>query len=260
MRTLLICHEDEPLNRAVLPRWLASFSTLAGIIVLRESRAQKWRRIKREIRRVGLLRFLDVLAFRAYYAAFLARQDGAWEKKQVERLCQRYPEVPASTPILLTNSPNTEEARSFACSHGPDLMLARCKFILKRAVFEIPRDGTFVMHPGICPEYRNSHGCFWALAYRDLERVGMTLLRVDLGVDTGQVFGFYRCEYDESVQSHIVIQHRTVFDNLDRLQDQLLAIHEGHANPIDVTGRKSAVWGQPWLTRYFRWKLAAQNR
>ena len=39
--------------------------------------------------------------------------------------------------------------------------------------------GTFVMHPGICPEYRNAHGCFWALANRDLARVGMTLLRAD---------------------------------------------------------------------------------
>jgi hypothetical protein len=37
MRTFLICHEDEPLNNIVLPRWLASFSTLAGVIVLREA-------------------------------------------------------------------------------------------------------------------------------------------------------------------------------------------------------------------------------
>ena len=54
---------------------------------------------------------------------------------------------------------------------------ARCKVILKEKIFGIPRVGTFVMHPGICPEYRNAHGCFWALVRRDLERVGMTLLR-----------------------------------------------------------------------------------
>jgi len=35
------------------------------------------------------------------------------------------------------------------------------------------------MHPGICPEYRNSHGCFWALANDDPERVGVTLLQID---------------------------------------------------------------------------------
>src|SRR5436309_328007 len=28
----------------------------------------------------------------------------------------------------------------------------------------LPARGTFVLHTGICPEYRNAHGCFWALA------------------------------------------------------------------------------------------------
>ena len=31
MRTVLICHEEEPLNRHTLPRWMASFTELAGI-------------------------------------------------------------------------------------------------------------------------------------------------------------------------------------------------------------------------------------
>jgi len=44
------------------------------------------------------------------------------------------------------------------------------------------RSAAFVLHPGICPEYRNAHGCFWALVNRDLARVGVTLLRADRGV------------------------------------------------------------------------------
>jgi Formyl transferase len=260
MRTFLICHEDEPLNRIALPRWLASFSTLAGMIVLQETRQQKQRRIQREMTRVGFLRFLDVLAFRLYYATFLADTDRQWEQKQLAELCRRYPEIPETTPVLVSTSPNTAEAREFLRSAKPDLMLARCKFILKEDIFTIPASGTFVMHPGICPEYRNAHGCFWALANGDLQRVGMTLLRIDRGVDTGPVFGHYHCRYDETSESHIVIQYRTVFDNLDALQTQLMDIHQGKAIPVDVTGRKSAAWGQPWLTKYFHWKQAAKNR
>jgi methionyl-tRNA formyltransferase len=138
-------------------------------------------------------------------------------------------------------------------------MIARCKVILKEHIFTIPRQGTFVMHPGICPEYRNAHGCFWALANRDLARVGMTLLRIDQGVDTGPIFGHYYCSYDERHESHIVIQDRMVFDNLDILRQQLEAILEGRAVPVDVSGRTSAAWGQPWLTRYVAWKWAASR-
>jgi methionyl-tRNA formyltransferase len=260
MRTILICHDEEMLDRTVLPRWLASFSTLAGIVVLRETGEQKWRRIRRQIKRVGLAHFVDVAAFRLYHKLFLAASDRRWELQTVEKFCRLYREVPASTSVLVSASPNTPEVVKFIRSTDPDLMIARCKVILKESVFTIPRDGTFVMHPGICPEYRNSHGCFWALANDDIERVGMTLLRIDRGVDTGPVFGYYRCQYNECTESHIVIQNKTVFENLEGLTAKLLEIHEGKAAPIDVSGRKSVAWGAPWLTRYLHWKRTAKQR
>ena len=258
MRTLLICHEEEHLNRIVLPRWLASFSTMAGIISLRETRAQKRRRAQRELKRVGYWRFLDVLAFRLYYAAFLAKRDQQWEENKIRELGQIYCESPSQIPVLLTTSPNSSEAFDFIRKAAPDIVIARCKFILKDKIFTIPSRGTFVMHPGICPEYRNAHGCFWALANDDPEHVGMTLLRIDAGVDTGPVFGYFCCNYDSGTESHIVIQHRTVFDNLEPIKNQLLKIDGGTAVPIDVSGRRSAAWGQPWLTKYVHWKRAAK--
>jgi len=140
------------------------------------------------------------------------------------------------------------------------VMIARCKTLLKDSVFSIPARGTFVMHPGICPEYRNAHGCFWALANGDLERVGMTLLRIDKGVDTGAVYGSYTCSFDAVSDSHIVIQHRVVFDNLDQLRNKFEEIYLGNAVPIDTSGRASAAWGQPWLTRYLSWKWKARRK
>ena len=70
MRTFLIC-SGERLNHIALPRWIALFSTLAEMVVFRETHAQK-RRIQCELKRIGLLRFLDGPAFRLRYPAFLA--------------------------------------------------------------------------------------------------------------------------------------------------------------------------------------------
>jgi hypothetical protein len=189
LKTLLICHEEDPIDREGLARWLASFSTLAGIVVIREKKARSWKRVRREIRRVGALRFLDVLAFRLHYRLTRATADASWKERTLEALRARYPAVPADTPVHLTHSPNTAETEAFIRACAPDVMLARCKVILKKSVFSIPEDGTYVLHPGICPEYRNAHGCFWALANDDLDRVGVTLLRIDEGVDTGPVYG-----------------------------------------------------------------------
>ena len=260
MRTALICHHDEPLNRYGLARWLASFSELGAIIEIHEPPGRLQRRIRREIERAGPLRFLDVLAFRIYYRLFLAKKDEQWTQAKLAELSARYPEIPSACKVLITPSPNSTECLQVLREVRPDIIIARCKSILKKDVFRSAATGTFVMHPGVCPEYRNAHGCFWALAENDLDRVGMTLLKVDEGVDTGPVYGYYGCAYDEVTESHNVIQDRVVFDNLDALSAKFAEIQAGSAQTIDTKGRTSRAWGQPWLTRYLQWKRAARKR
>ena len=259
-RTVLICHDTEPLNQRALARWLASFTDLAGIIVIREPKSRLRKRIKREIERIGFWRFLDVLAFRLYSRIFLQADDQRWTKETLARLEAIYPEVPASTRILETSSANSKEVELFLSELRPDLILARCKHLLSERVFGQAQIGTFVIHPGICPEYRNAHGCFWALALRDNENVGMTLLKIDKGVDTGPVYGYYRCSFDEARESHNIIQSRVVFDNLDSLRTKFEQILAGSASTIDTSGRNSRAWGQPWLSAYLRWKRAVRKQ
>jgi len=258
MKTLLICHDGAQLDQVVLARWLNSFSNLVGIVVIQEPPIRFWRRLQRELKRVGFLRILDVLAFRLYYRLFIASEDRRWERKELQQKCLLYRAIDPDTPVLKTSSPNTQQTEAFIRKLNPDIVLARCKILLKQSVFSIPAKGTFVMHPGICPEYRNSHGCFWALANGDLNKVGMTLLRIDKGVDTGPAFGYYSYPFDEVHESHIVIQHRVVLENLDALRCKFLGICNGTAMPLLTAGRSSAVWGQPWLTKYAKWKSRAK--
>jgi folate-dependent phosphoribosylglycinamide formyltransferase PurN len=256
MKTALICHDGALLEQHVMPRWLGSFSDVVGIIVLRETKQRERQRVRRELQRVGFLRFLDVSLFRLYYKVALARADAEWEEAQITRLKLEFAEV--NVPILVTHSPNSPEAERFLKECQPDLMVARCKVILNKRIFSIPAKGTFVMHPGICPEYRNAHGCFWALVRRDFDRVGMTLLRVDAGVDTGNIFGYFTYAYDSLKESHVRIQNRVVWDNLKPIAELLQSLHAGTATAIEVAGRESNVWGHPWLTRYVQWKRRAR--
>jgi hypothetical protein len=250
MRTLLVCHEDAALDRDGLARWLASFTTLTGILVVHEPRSRLRRRVAREIRRVGAWRFLDVLAFRAYYLLLQASGDRLIEQRELEWLRACFPE-PSGAPELTAESPNSEDAETFIRQCQPDLVLARCKTLLRERIFSIPRLGTYALHPGICPEYRNAHGCFWAMARGDYDNVGTTLLRIDAGVDTGPVFGYFRVAADPR-ESHIAVQHRAVLDHLDGIRDTLRSIEAGRGVPIATGGRRSAAWGQPWLTALIR--------
>jgi hypothetical protein len=255
----LICHRGDTLNDEGLARWLASFSDVVAVVAVDEPRVLIWKRIRREAQRSGLLGLLDVLMFRVYYRAHMARADRRWENEVINDLRRRYPER-AAAARLVTPSPNSPAVEKFISHHAPDLTIARCKTLLRYGIFSIPRYGTFVMHPGICPEYRNSHGCFWALAKNEPYNVGMTLLQIDEGIDTGPIYGHYRCEFDPAHDSHIKIQIRVVLDNLEPLRAKLIEIASGIAPTIDVSGRASRAYGQPRLSAYLYWQRAVRSK
>lgn len=257
-RVVLVCHHDAPLDHDGMARWLDSFCDLAGIVVIEETADAVKRRVRRELKRVGPLRMLDVVAFRLYYRLLLQAQDKRWQDERLAELRQRFAE--ADCPTIRVANPNSREAEQFIAGLRPDIVIARSKFLLKPAIFRLASRGTFVMHPGICPEYRNAHGCFWALAEGDTSRVGLTLLKIDEGIDTGPVYGYFGCDVDEVRESHARVQTRIVLDNLDAIAAKLLEIHDGAAKPVDTRGRASGVWGQPWLSRHLAWKWRARRR
>jgi methionyl-tRNA formyltransferase len=257
---VLICHEGDRLDTEGLASWLAGTMNLAGLIVISDQRRRLWTAARRELRRVGWLGFLDVVAYRAYARLRLRASEDAWKTRQIETLRQQYPASLAGVPRVSVANPNSDAAKTFLNSVKPDIVIARCKFILKPEIFSLARIGAFALHPGICPEYRNAHGCFWALVNRDLDRVGMTLLKIDKGIDTGPVYLQAGCSIDEVSESHSVIQYRVVTENLHTITATLIDLFNGkHVEPIPTAGRKSAVWGQPRLTDYLRWKKAAKE-
>ena len=258
---VLICHEGDRLDTEGLASWLACTMNLAGLIVISDDGRRLWTAARREIRRVGWLGFLDVVAYRVFARLRLRAREDAWKAQQIDGAHAR--SIPAnldSVPRVVVANPNSDAAREFLNSVKPDIIIARCKFILKPEIFSLARVGAFALHPGICPEYRNAHGCFWALVNRDLDRVGMTLLKIDKGVDTGPVYLQAGCAIDEVAESHIVIQYRVVIENLERIAATLIDLFNGkHAGADSDAGRTSAVWGQPRLTDYLRWKKAARS-
>lgn len=252
-RSVIICHAEDPLDLAGMTAWLGSFTQLVGVVIITEPPARKRRRVWREFRRVGPIRFLDVIAFRIWYRLTQAAADADWRDRRTEDLVRLADAADlTSTERLEVASPNAPAVEEFLRRLQPDLMLARCKSLLARRVYSIPRLGTFVLHPGICPEYRNAHGGFWALAEGKQDMVGVTLLRIDDGVDTGPVFGYFKITPRPLEESPFRMQWRALIDNLPAIQDLLERILRGGADPLPTVGRVSRAYGQPWLTAHLR--------
>ena len=245
MRTLLICHHDAPLDREGLARWLGSFSTYVGTVVVQEPPGRLRRRIAREIKRVGWARFLDVLAFRAYYAVARAHRDREWADREMQRLRRWFPVRPDAAE-LVAPSPNDPGAERFIHEQQPDLVIARCKTILKEQVFTIPRLGTFVMLRGSVRIPKRPRMLLGACR-GDLNNVGMRCC-ASIAASIPARSSVFSSELRRGSESHVVLEQRAVLDHLDDIRRLLLDIEARVAPPIDTTGRSSATWGQPWLT------------
>jgi hypothetical protein len=255
--TILLCHADEALHTEAVARFLYARTDLRGVIRIHDSRRAFWRRVRREWKRSGTLGMLDILAFRVLYRLSIAKRDAAWHARTLAALRDRWPPLPATVSVLDVANPNSQECEAFLKERQPDAMVALCKHILAPRIFEIPRAGTYILHDGIAPEYRNAHGCFWAIANEDYDRVGLTVLRADRGIDTGPIFGYFTYRYDARHESPNVIAHRVLLDNLDGVGDLIVRAAAGAAERTAVDGRRSGIWGQPHLTSYLRmrWRL-----
>lgn len=78
---------------------------------------------------------------------------------------------------------------------GVDLgLLAWWPKIVKSPLLELPKYGFINTHPSLLPYNRGKHYNFWALV--EQSPFGVTLHRVDAGVDTGDIISQQAIEYD----------------------------------------------------------------
>ncbi|MBY0490110.1 MAG: hypothetical protein K2R93_09750 [Gemmatimonadaceae bacterium] len=251
MRSALICHAGDRLNEEGVARWLGGFSELRVVVRITEPRSRLLRRLRREVQRSGVIRLFDILAFRILHTLRFQKAFQEWTDATLAQISREYPPVAAYRVVecASVNEPHVAEALR---DEAVEFALARCKQIISKRVYHVPPKGVYVLHPGICPEYRNAHGCFWAMAEGDFSNVGTSLLRIDDGVDTGPVYAYFRTQFDMRRESPLVIQERTLFDNLPEVARVLSDVLDGKVGPQDTSGRESRAWGQPWLSAWLR--------
>ena len=139
MKTILICHKGDLLTEHGFARWLSSFSDLVGIVKIQEDGSRLKQRVRAEVKRSGFLRFIfDILSYRLFSKIAHSKKDERWVKEKIKDLSRTYPDLPDAVKFLVTNSPNSPQAIEFVSSLAPDMMLARCKTMIREELYSIP--------------------------------------------------------------------------------------------------------------------------
>ena len=225
---------DAPATRFALALRADPRIELVGVLCQAPAagRAQRWHDLWRRRRLLAI----GVLMRNAVFAALrwvanpkLAREQQRLER-QLEPLLCTVPDVHAPDVLEMVRAWRPDVGAIYG---GP---------ILRAALFSIPEFGTLGIHHGRVPEYRGRKTTFWEI-YNGEQVAGVTIQRIDAGIDTGDV-----------VKAGAVTIGRKGYGRIERETQDLgirlfvEAILEARARPMSGTPQpavKGRHYGQP---------------
>jgi glycosyltransferase involved in cell wall biosynthesis len=142
----------------------------------------------------------------------------------------------------------------------PDLGLIYGGPILRPELFTIPRLGTFGIHHGTLPTYRGKKTTFWAMD-RGEARAGVTIQRVNAGVDTGELVRYG--DVLARSRSYRRVEYELEELGLDLYLDAVAGVRRGTTRTRPIEGEKGKVLRDPRpadLLRFARRRLRERLR
>lgn len=154
--------------------------------VLMTSSVSKSKMVKRRIKRLGFLKVANQLIFQIVVTRLLKQSSRNKYYKRVEELGLDKTNIPSDT-IVHVGSVNSDECINQLKEINPDIVIVNGTSIISDKVLN-STDAIFInTHIGITPQYRGVHGGYWALRNRDKKNFGVTVHKVDTGIDTGDI-------------------------------------------------------------------------
>lgn len=203
--------------------------------------------IRTRMRKLGIARTLSQVAFVFLIRPWL-RRGGAARIAEISRKHGLEAAAPAAHYIRHIASVNSEACKEALKIIQPKVVVVNGTRIIKVDVLRATPAVFLNIHQGITPQYRGSHGSYWALYNNDLENCGVTVHVVDEGIDTGGVVA--RAQADPSpADTFVTYPYLQTAAALPALVEAIKAVLAGKLEVKPVEG-PSAVWYHPGFFQY----------
>ena len=186
-RALLLCNDG--LTSRLVARALAAADCLDAILIV--GRTPLGGRLRWRAKRHGVFRLASQLAC-AVIARALAQLFG--RSRRDELLHDLDGPWPPGVPPYRAAHVNHLDVVNLLASIKPDVVVLNGTEIVKTEILDATTAPFINIHCGLTPDYRGVHGAFWAMWNGDLARMGVTVHRVDRGVDTGEILAQARID------------------------------------------------------------------
>lgn len=157
---------------------------IARVII--EDKISNKKLIRSRINKLGFFTVINQLLFQMTIAKILK----ITSKKRLSILKNYYSlsEKPIEeSKVTYVSSVNDLECISILKKLNPDVVIVNGTRIISSKVLDATSALFVNTHVGITPQYRGVHGAYWALIKNDRNNCGVTIHKVDKGIDTGDL-------------------------------------------------------------------------
>jgi folate-dependent phosphoribosylglycinamide formyltransferase PurN len=223
-----------------------------GVIV--ERRVGRRALVRRRMRRHGIGRTIGQIAFRALIVPLLRRSSRRRRAELVRTVSLDLTPIPDDL-VRRVRSVNDVETAGILAELRPAVVVVNGTRILSHALLTMFPLVTFLnLHAGITPIYRGVHGAYWARAQGDAANCGVTVHRVDPGIDTGPIVfqATISPTREDDFTTYPLLQ---LGAGIPLLTDAVIAALAGALPTRPTPAGASRLWSHPTAFEYVRHRL-----
>ena len=225
-------------------RWVynALKQDFAFAAVIIEQPISKKTLFKNRIKKIGFFRVLGQAIFSIAVVPMLKSK----AKNRRSELISQYHLINKDFDdnVIRVASVNDDLTKTALQNLQPDIVVVNGTRIISKKILACSNALFVNMHVGITPQYRGSHGGYWALRNNDAEHFGTTIHLVDAGVDTGAILKqvFVRPAKEDNFTTYPIIQ---VAEGINALKQVLKIPFESEKHT-----QKGKMYYQPTIWQY----------
>jgi len=184
MPRIVVLSDKGPSSYYLINRLLAN-NILVGVVFEKRPVKSLLVVLKARVRRIGLFGVINQVLLGLYTRLLEKPKD----TKTISKIFSDQPTEYLIRDVdkLEVKSINHVSVKDFIVSKSPDLVIVNGTSILKTPMIELLPQRIINIHVGTTPEYRGTHGGFWAIYNGEKEMVGVTVHLIDKGIDSGAI-------------------------------------------------------------------------
>lgn len=244
-RVVVVAGPGAPTN--ILLNRLRQRTDLVGVVM--EAPQDKWMLMRRRAARIGWWKMLGQLMF-VYGIVPLLRRGAAERYDGILKHYQLDDSVPAGLGTQRVPTINSDEGINSIRQLRPTIVVVSGTRIIAANVLQAIGVPFLNIHAGITPRYRGIHGLYWALYNSDAVHGGVTVHRVDSGIDTGAIVAQAQVAHatEDNFTTYPLLQLAKGLELLEATLDQAAA----GALPSLRNELDSRLWHHPTWLQYLR--------